>query len=65
MLALEVREALETLPAAHRQVLVLAFSADLSEAEIAERLDVPVGTVKSRMHHGLRKLQAALEERTP
>ena len=37
----------------HREVLVLRFVADLSEAQVAEVLDVPVGTVKSRVSRAL------------
>jgi RNA polymerase sigma-70 factor (sigma-E family) len=43
-----VRAALRRLGAAHRQVLVLRYVADLSEQRTAEVLGVPVGTVKSR-----------------
>lgn len=55
-----VRQALLDLPAAQRQVLELAYFDGLSATEIAERLDVPVGTVKSRTAAGLAKLRAAL-----
>jgi RNA polymerase sigma-70 factor (ECF subfamily) len=60
---LEVREALKTLSEAHRQVLELTFSEHLKQAEIAERLGIPLGTVKTRSHHALRALKAALESR--
>lgn len=55
-----VRQALDELPAAQRQVLELAYFDGLSATEIAERLAVPVGTVKSRTAAGLAKLRAAL-----
>lgn len=55
-----VRRALLELPAAQRQVLELAYFDGLSATEIAERLAVPVGTVKSRTAAGLAKLRAAL-----
>ena len=42
--------ALSTLTPAHREVLGLVFGADLSLAEVARVLAVPVGTVKSRLH---------------
>ncbi|WP_170135702.1 sigma-70 family RNA polymerase sigma factor [Nannocystis exedens] len=55
-----VRRALLELPSAQRQVLELAYFDGLSATEIAERLAVPVGTVKSRTAAGLAKLRAAL-----
>jgi RNA polymerase sigma-70 factor, ECF subfamily len=45
----------------HRAVLVLKHYSGLSNAEIAEALDIPEGTVRSRLHHGIRALRAALE----
>jgi RNA polymerase sigma-70 factor (ECF subfamily) len=44
----------------HRIVLVLRFWADLSLEAIAERLEIPVGTVKSRLHYAMRDLRAAI-----
>ncbi|MDC0668736.1 sigma-70 family RNA polymerase sigma factor [Nannocystis radixulma] len=55
-----VRRALHELPPAQRQVLELAYFDGLSASEIAERLAVPIGTVKSRTAAGLAKLRAAL-----
>jgi RNA polymerase sigma-70 factor, ECF subfamily len=60
---LGVREALETLSDAHRQVLELSYRDQLKQLEIAERLGIPLGTVKTRSHHALRNLRAALEQR--
>lgn len=48
------------LPDGQRQTLVLRFSEQLSYEEIAEVLSCPVGTVKSRMHHGLASLRERL-----
>ena len=45
----------------HRTVLVLQHYLDLSLAEIADLLGVPVGTVASRLHHAMRGLRAALD----
>lgn len=42
-------------------VLALRYGADLTVPVIAERLGVPEGTVKSRLHHGLRSLRAAID----
>lgn len=47
---LDVRAALAQLPPLHRAVLVLRDLDGLSEAEVAALLDVPEGTVKSRLH---------------
>ena len=47
--AIDVRETLDALPPEHRAVLVLRHLEDLSEAEVAEALDLPPGTVKSRL----------------
>jgi len=58
-----VREALDSLSAAHREVLTMAYQEDLTRRQIAERLGVPPGTVATRMFHGLRALRAALAER--
>jgi RNA polymerase sigma-70 factor (ECF subfamily) len=44
----------------HRAVFVLRHHAGLPVAEIAEIVGVPVGTVKSRLHHAIRSLRAAL-----
>lgn len=49
------------LAADHRAVLVLKHYAGLSNAEIADALDVPEGTVRSRLFHSLRALRAELE----
>ena len=45
----------------HRAVLVLKHYSGLSNLEIAEALEIPEGTVRSRLHHGIRALRAALE----
>jgi RNA polymerase sigma-70 factor (sigma-E family) len=61
--ALEVQ--LRRLTAEHREVLVLRFVADLTEPQVAEVLDVPVGTVKSRVSRALAHIDlAALREVT-
>jgi len=53
--------ALETLDTPSREILVLAFLDGLSAGEIAQRLRLPIGTVKSRSHESLAQLRAALE----
>ena len=57
-----VRGALSQLPADQRQIIVLAYIEGLSQSEIAERLQLPLGTVKSRMRLGYQKVRAALED---
>jgi RNA polymerase sigma-70 factor (ECF subfamily) len=44
-----------------RAVIVLSHFEDLTTSEIAAALDIPAGTVKSRLHHALRALRAALD----
>jgi len=52
-----VRESVARLPEILRQTLILAYHEDLKYREIAEILKIPVGTVKSRLHAALAKLQ--------
>ncbi len=58
-----VRDALSDLADHHRQVIVEAYFQGRSSIEIADRLGIPAGTVKSRLYYGLRALRSALEER--
>jgi RNA polymerase sigma-70 factor, ECF subfamily len=58
-----VHEALGTLSPAHLEVLRLAQDEGLTQSQIAERLGLPLGTVKTRMFHGMRALRTALVER--
>ena len=59
---LVVREALESISPDHAQVLQLAHDDGLTQSQIAERLGLPLGTVKTRMFHGIRAMRAALAE---
>jgi RNA polymerase sigma-70 factor (ECF subfamily) len=52
-----VRRSVQRLPDALRETLILAYHQDLKYREIAEILKIPVGTVKSRLHAALAKLQ--------
>ena len=56
----EIRRALETLPPAHRQILVLRDYLDLGYAEIGVVLDIPAGTVMSRLHRARNAMREAL-----
>lgn len=53
-------EALRGLSQAHREVLVLRFYEDLKIQEIAERLGISRGTVKSRLHYAIAEMQRRL-----
>jgi RNA polymerase sigma-70 factor (ECF subfamily) len=64
LLRLDVREALEALSPAHREVLELQYEADLTQQQVAERLGIPLGTVKSRTLYALRALRGELKERS-
>ena len=56
-----VHRALDELSLAHREALTLHFLQDLSLEQIANVLEVPIGTVKSRLHHAKRELRKVLE----
>ena len=56
----DLRDALATLPRPYREVIVLHYFADLPVDEVASVLDVPVGTVKSRLSRGRTALAARL-----
>ncbi|HEY5630362.1 MAG TPA: sigma-70 family RNA polymerase sigma factor [Candidatus Limnocylindrales bacterium] len=56
-----VRAALSAMPALERQAIRLAYDEGLTQAEIAERLGWPLGTVKTRTRRALLTLRAALE----
>ncbi|HEY0636027.1 MAG TPA: sigma-70 family RNA polymerase sigma factor [Pseudonocardiaceae bacterium] len=58
-----VTDALAQLSEDHRAVIVLAYYGRRSVADIAATLRLPPGTVKSRLHYGLRALRLALQER--
>jgi RNA polymerase sigma-70 factor (ECF subfamily) len=53
----QVREALSTLPPEQVKILELAYFSGYTHVEIAELLDVPLGTVKGRMRLGLKKIR--------
>jgi RNA polymerase sigma factor (sigma-70 family) len=58
-----IADAFDALALHHREVLALAFAARVPHREIAEILGVPVGTVKSRLHHARAALARALADR--
>jgi RNA polymerase sigma-70 factor, ECF subfamily len=55
-----IRSALDGMPAEEREVIVLAYDEELSQTEIAVRLDWPLGTVKTRTRRALSRLRAEL-----
>ena len=58
-------DAVAALPERDREVVALRYFAELSEAEAAAALDVPVGTVKSRLSRALVRLRTTLAEEVP
>jgi len=58
-----IADGLRSLSSDHQAVVVAAYWERLSTREIGDRLGIPDGTVKSRLHYALRVLRAALEER--
>jgi RNA polymerase sigma-70 factor, ECF subfamily len=56
----DVQRALETLPEGFRMAVLLADVQGFSYKEIAEILDIPIGTVMSRLHRGRKALEKAL-----
>lgn len=58
-----VQEVVAELPALHRAVVVLFYMENLSLEEIANVLDLPVGTVKSRLHYAREQLRGMLTRR--
>lgn len=60
----DLERLLAMLPTAQREVLLLRYADDLSLAQIAATLDVPLGTVKSRLHAALAALKGRVGQRT-
>ena len=58
----EMRRAIAELPEQQRQALELRLREELSYEEIAAVLDIPLGTVRSRLHHAVRRLRQTLTE---
>lgn len=62
VMGLAVHAALTRLPASEREVLELAYFEDMTQTAIATRLQLPLGTVKTRIRAGLQRLAAYLQE---
>ncbi|HYG56412.1 MAG TPA: sigma-70 family RNA polymerase sigma factor [Burkholderiales bacterium] len=57
-----LREAIAALSDVEREAIETAYFADLSYAEVASKLDTPLGTIKTRIRSGLHKLRQALSD---
>lgn len=57
---IELQEAMSRLPDAKRDVLLLCYHASLTHEQAADVMEIPVGTLKSRLHAALRELRKAL-----
>lgn len=55
-------DALSRLPVHQREVLCMAFYEDLTQAQIAQRTGIPLGTVKSHTRRGLHRLRRRIEQ---
>lgn len=60
--AVKVRDALSQLKEDEREVLYISYFHGLSQTEIAEKINIPLGTVKYRMRQGMIKLRDMLAE---
>lgn len=57
-----VQQAIADLPDKQRAIILLVYYEDLPQNEIASILDIPIGTVKSRLHTAMNTLKNNLEE---
>ena len=56
-----VRQCIQSLPSNCRQILSMKYTDRMSTREIAEALDIPIGTVKSRLHYARRQLKKEIQ----
>lgn len=57
-----VAQASEALPEEQREIIKMSYGRELTQSEIAERLSIPLGTVKSRMRLAYKKIKVAVED---
>ena len=57
----QIKEAIYALSPIHRQVIVMKYYLSLNTREIADTLNLPIGTVKSRLYRALRQLEISLQ----
>ena len=57
-----IMRALSTLPETQKDVILLAYYEGFSQSEMAERLGLPLGTIKTRVRLAMQKLRAVLQE---
>lgn len=60
-----LREAMDELPPDSRLVIEMAYYLDMSYKEMAEALEIPIGTVKSRLSNAVRRLRGIMAKRGP
>jgi RNA polymerase sigma-70 factor (ECF subfamily) len=61
LLSAHLRKLVAGLPPRHRMVVVLRFQEDLEPSEIAETLEIPLGTVKSTLHRAIALLRSKMD----
>lgn len=59
----DLRKAINMLPEKSREVIVMSYFEELKYQEISEILEVPIGTIKSRMSYAMKQLKEILEKR--
>ncbi|MBM7588030.1 RNA polymerase sigma-70 factor (ECF subfamily) [Bacillus pakistanensis] len=59
---LSLRQLLMQLPEKQRAIIILHYFDDMTQKDIAEVLNLPLGTVKSRLHHGIKTLKSMIEK---
>ena len=60
-LRLQLKKAIYSLNTIHRQVIIMKYYLNLDTREMSEVLDLPIGTIKSRLHRALKKLEKSLK----
>ncbi len=61
----QVREAVDTLPSHLREILLLSYFQQMSYVQLSESLQIPLGTVKSRLHSAVAAFSSAWKSAQP